>query len=109
LSINQYGILSKLSCENGLILQELASRMVMDRSTLSHLIRPLERKGLVSIAVLNEDGRRKLVALTPVGHTSLKTAQPLGRRAEDRFQKILGNTNAAEMRVMLHRVCGAEL
>lgn len=109
LSVNQYAMLSKLNRESGLMIQELAARMVMDRTTLSHLIRPLEQKGLVAISPSSEDGRRKVVALTSTGRATFKIAERLWRRAEDRFQKSFGKANAEEMRAMLHRICSTEL
>ncbi len=46
LGANQYSILVRLSGGPSTI-QELAQRLVMDRSTLGHLLRPLEKRGLV--------------------------------------------------------------
>jgi len=45
LGVNQYSILSRLSHVGPSTIQALAQLLVMDRSTLGHLLRPLDRIG----------------------------------------------------------------
>jgi DNA-binding MarR family transcriptional regulator len=42
---NQFSILARLSLGDPRTIQDLARLLVMDRSTLGHLLRPLEKRG----------------------------------------------------------------
>lgn len=50
-----------------LTMQALAGEMVRDKSQMTRMIAPLERKGLVSREPGAEDARQSIVALTPEG------------------------------------------
>src|SRR5215469_2173957 len=51
LSVNQFSILARLNLVGPSTIQELARLLVMDRSTLGHLLRPLERRSLEARSV----------------------------------------------------------
>jgi DNA-binding MarR family transcriptional regulator len=51
LGANQYSILARLRDVGPHTIQDLARLLVMDRSTLGHLLRPLEKRGLVKVRV----------------------------------------------------------
>jgi DNA-binding MarR family transcriptional regulator len=100
----QFSILSEV--ERGSIaapvtMSELASAMVMDRSTLGHNLRPLERDDLVVLRQARHDGRKRYVELTAKGRSLLPRAWRLWRRAENRFEEIFGRDPAAELRAVL--------
>ena len=100
----QFSILSEV--ERGTVagpvtMCELASAMVMDRSTLGHNLRPLERDDLVVLRQARHDRRKRYVELTAKGKSLLPRAQQLWRRAEDRFERIFGKDPAAELRAVL--------
>ena len=80
---------------------ELASAMVMDRSTLGHNLRPLERDDLVVLRQARHDRRKHYVELTAKAKSLLPRARRLWRRAENRFETIFGKDPAAELRVVL--------
>ncbi|MEO0936680.1 MAG: MarR family transcriptional regulator [Pseudomonadota bacterium] len=50
-----------------LTMQALANEMVRDKSQMTRMVAPLERKGLVSRAPGAGDARQSIVALTPQG------------------------------------------
>jgi len=58
-------------------INELAERMAMDRTTLSRNLKPLVRSGLLEMQP-GEDGRTRLVRLTPAGEKALEEAYPFG-------------------------------
>src|SRR5580692_2219264 len=63
----QYSILSEVGRgrpEGPVTMRELAATMVMDRSTLGHNLRPLERDALVIVRLSREDRRKRYVELT---------------------------------------------
>src|SRR5258708_37722745 len=85
----QYSILSEVergSFAEPVTMSELASAMVMDRSTLGHNLRPLERDDLIVLRQARHDGRKRYVELTAKGKSLLPRARRLWRRAEDRFE-----------------------
>jgi len=89
---------------------DLADAMVMDRSTLGHNLRPLQRDKLLSLRLSAHDGRKRLVVLTHEGKLILRHARRLWRTAEARFEKVFGKRHAADLRRMLLDVAGnAEL
>jgi DNA-binding MarR family transcriptional regulator len=85
---------------------ELATAMVMDRSTLGHNLRPLERDALLSLELAMTDRRKRHVALTKKGKTTLRRARRLWRTAEGRFETIFGKRHAADLRAVLHNIAG---
>lgn len=101
LGINQYSILARLEQRGPLKQQELARVLVMDRSTIGHLLRPLERRGLVAPAAGAADGRCRVVALTPDGTALLAAARPLWLAAQRDFEAGFGVSEARALRSTL--------
>ncbi len=83
---------------------ELAAAMVMDRSTLGHNLRPLQRDALLVLRPAEDDRRKRHVELTREGRDLLARSRRLWRRAEDRFETIFGRAPAAELRAVLLRI-----
>jgi len=68
---------------------QLARQLVMDASTLNRNLRPLEKRGLIQIADA-QDGRRKVLRLTPEGEEAALQAVPHWQRAQSRLVENLG-------------------
>jgi DNA-binding MarR family transcriptional regulator len=85
-------------------MRELADAMVMDRSTLGHNLRPLERERLVELASHKGDGRSRLVLLTATGHSKYVEAKGPWKKAQARFEAAYGVQPAAELRSTLLEV-----
>jgi DNA-binding MarR family transcriptional regulator len=109
----QYSILAEVErgSQNGPVTMcELATSMVMDRSTLGHNLRPLERDDLLILRLAVTDRRKRYVELTKKGRATLQQARRLWRVAEGRFEKIFGKRHAADLRSALLNIAGnAEL
>jgi DNA-binding MarR family transcriptional regulator len=99
LRVTQFTLLvtSRLMGES--TINELAERMAMDRTTLSRNLKPLVRSGLLEVRP-GEDGRTRLVRLTPAGEQALEEAYPLWQQAqqetvsalgEERYEALLGD------------------
>jgi len=100
----QYSILSEVdrgSREGTVTMCELATAMVMDRSTLGHNLKPLERDDLVVLKLSADDRRKRYVELTRKGRLMLRKSRHLWQRAEGRFESIFGKEPAAELRAVL--------
>jgi DNA-binding MarR family transcriptional regulator len=107
----QFSILSEIerrSIESRVTMCELASAMVMDRSTLGHNLRPLQRDGLLTLRLSREDKRKRHVELTRKGRSLLRRARQLWRHAEGRFEKIFGRREAAELRAVLLKIANSK-
>lgn len=109
LGLNQYSVLAKLDRLGPKPVQDLAAILVMDRSTLGHLLRPLERRGLVTLDADEHDRRSRLVALTPAGETLIRKARHLWAKAERRFERAFGSDAALDLRTLLRRVTETKL
>lgn len=68
---------------------QLAREMVMDRTTLTRNLNPLQRDGLIEINT-GKDRRGKLITLTPAGYQLLEEAYPIWEAAQQRFVEALG-------------------
>lgn len=104
LGINQYSILSKLGRAGPQTLCDMADRLVMDRSTLARLLRPLEVRGLVTVSVSTEDRRHRVIVLTECGVEIMAAARPLWIAAEQRFEAVFGAERATTLRRVLKDV-----
>lgn len=71
LRTTQFSILAKLNRHGPLTIKALAEDMVMDRTTLSRNMLPLERDGLIRIEPTASDRRAKELHLTNAGKKRL--------------------------------------
>jgi DNA-binding MarR family transcriptional regulator len=108
LGVNQYSILSRLNRAGPSTIQDLARLLVMDRSTLGHLLRPLEKRGFVNLEVPANDRRSRLVALTEAGKAAVVKARPLWAVAQRRFESTFGQEAALELRSVLKEIATAK-
>jgi len=108
LGVNQYSILARLSHVGPSAIQDLARLLVMDRSTLGHVLRPLEKRGLVRLHASEKDGRSRVIALTPAGRAAIARGRPLWARAQRRFASAFGEKGALDLRMLLKQVAMAD-
>src|SRR4029077_14293812 len=108
LGVNQYSILARLAHVGRSTIQDLARLLVMDRSTLGHLLRPLEKRGVVRLRVSEQDGRSRVAALTPAGRAAVAKGRPLWAQAQRRFASAFGAKSAVDLRTVLKQVAMAD-
>jgi DNA-binding MarR family transcriptional regulator len=108
LGVNQFSILARLSLVGPSMIQDLAQLLVMDRSTLGHLLRPLEKRGLVKLEVSEQDRRARMVTLTQAGKAAVAKARPRWAAAQRRFESTFGKDAALELRNVLKEIATAE-
>jgi DNA-binding MarR family transcriptional regulator len=109
LRCTQYVILSRLDGGGPMTMAELAACMAMDRSTMGHNLRPLERDGLVTIATGQADRRARLVSLTAEGQARAAQARIAWCEAQRKFEARFGAGRAEAMRVIMAEVVATEL
>jgi len=108
----QFSILAKLRRGGPMTMSQLAAALVVDRTTLTRNLAPLEREGLVSVAPGEVDRRSKALDLTRLGRRRLAGADAAWDTAQARFEAALGGGRSAELRALLGAVVagvGAEL
>jgi DNA-binding MarR family transcriptional regulator len=108
--LNQFSILAKLHHVGPVAIQDLARHLVMDRSTLGHLLRPLMRRRLVTLTVDSHDRRSRRLALSAAGRVVLAKARPHWVEAEGRFASAMGGGDVArDLRRTLKSVATTDL
>ena len=90
LSIAQFGLMTHIAAAEDDTLGALAERAGLDQSTLSRNLRTLEQAGLVEIAAVEKDLRRRAVWLTETGARRLEAAMPAWRRAQETLALVVG-------------------
>ena len=89
LSVAQLGLMAAIAAASDDTLGALALHTGLDQSTLSRNLRTLEGEGLVEIATVESDLRRRVVWLTETGAKRLAAAMPLWRAAQAKLSETL--------------------
>jgi DNA-binding MarR family transcriptional regulator len=70
----------------------------MDPGALAHTLKPLERDGLVAVAVDPDDRRNRLITLTRRGRAKLVETDGLWAKAQQGFEVALGRADSEALR-----------
>ena len=81
LSLAQFGLMAQIAAASDDTLGALAERSGLDQSSLSRNLHVLERDGLVEIAIVESDQRKRAAWLTESGARRLEAAIPAWRSA----------------------------
>jgi MarR family transcriptional regulator, temperature-dependent positive regulator of motility len=76
----QFAVLTAVNAYPGVEQGSLARAVALDRSTMASIVRRLEERGLITRETPAQDGRKRLLHLTPAGSTTLHEAD---RRARE--------------------------
>jgi DNA-binding MarR family transcriptional regulator len=76
----------------------VASLLAMDRTTLTAALKPLERRGLATVAADPGDRRSRLMVLTPKGMTLLARAVPIWERTHQEIEGLLPDGDPNRLR-----------
>ena len=100
LALSWYDVLLQLSEAGGrLRMQELATRLVIPRSSLTRQIDRREDAGLVIREPSEEDGRGTVAVLTGEGRSTLRRAAPVHLRGiEQHFARKLDGRDVAALK-----------
>lgn len=90
LKLTQFAILRVLAGIPEIPMTALAEQMVLDRTSLTRNLKPLERDGMVTI-LPGKDSRQRLVKLTAKGRSALKQAEPLWLAVQHQIIDQLGH------------------
>src|ERR1041384_6804378 len=89
LTNGQFSLLMSLNRPEPASMGSVAGLLAMDRTTLTAALKPLERRGLVSVAVDPADRRGRLLGLTPAGRRLLARAVPIWQRTHAEIDRTL--------------------
>ena len=89
LRATQFGLLGATGMLGPVTINRLAEAIVMDRTTLTRNLRPLEKQGLLQIKS-GKDRREREVSITRRGQVVLAKGYPLWKKAQGKVVKGLG-------------------
>ena len=90
LRATQFTILAMLSLKGSLSITRMANFLVMERTTLTRNLKPLEKQGYVTI-LPGEDQRVRNVVLTKTGQQMFEKALPLWKQAQTKITEAMGS------------------
>jgi DNA-binding MarR family transcriptional regulator len=93
LTITQFGLLAHLRALPGISVGALAEKLVMDPTTLTRNLRPLEKKGLVVFRTDPQDRRARALHLTAEGRDTFRAARTAWAKAQRHVEEVLGNAD----------------
>lgn len=111
LTIGQYSILAEIADapeDAPPTLGALAQALLMDRTALSHTLKPLERDGLVRVDSDKHDRRARRVRLTALGRKRISIARTSWLEAQAHFSAAFGEDQATALRALLRMVANAD-
>ena len=101
LKATQRAILAQIGRSEPTTVGKLAEALVMDSGALAHTLKPLERDGLLAVAVDPEDRRNRLITLTWDGRTKLAETDALWASAQRGFEAAFGVAESDTLREAL--------
>lgn len=96
LTITQFGVLASL-LSGRMAIGPLAEQLLMDPTTLTRNLQPLQREGLVVIETDRRDRRVRWVSLSDAGRQALERARPAWREAQAHVRKLIGEEETAAL------------
>ena len=89
LTNGQFSLLMSLNRPEAASIRDVAALLAMDRTTLTANLKPLERRGLVTVTADDADKRTRRLTLTPAGRALLSAAVPAWRRTHADIEHLL--------------------
>ena len=89
LTNGQFSLLVSLNRPAPTSMSAVASLLAVDRTTLTANLKPLERRGLLTVAVDKDDRRNRVIVLTARGRKLIRTAYPIWERTHEALEQPL--------------------
>jgi DNA-binding MarR family transcriptional regulator len=100
LTNGQFSLMMALHRPDAPTMGSVAAILAIDRTTLTAALKPLERRGLVTVAVDAADRRSRRLALTSAGRTLLAAALPIWETQHSALERCLAG-DAEQLRADL--------
>ena len=104
LTITQFGLLGHLRSYPGIGIGALAETLLMDPTTLTRNLKPLERRGLIRMEPDPRDRRARRLDLTVAGLTAFRAGRPLWAEAQRHVAAMLGQPDVGAINATLDRM-----
>jgi DNA-binding MarR family transcriptional regulator len=101
LTNGQFSLMMSLNRPEPPCIAEVATLLAMDRTTLTAALKPLERRGLVTVAKDPSDRRGRRLSLTPEGRTVLAFAVPIWEQGHRDVEGLLKDVDPDRLRSSL--------
>ena len=98
LTSGQFSLLTSLNQPEAPSMGSIAALLVMDRTTLTANLKPLEQRGLVEIAVDPADRRVRRLKLTSAGRRLLRSAMPIWVETHGEIDRLIASSDAKALR-----------
>ena len=96
LRATQFTLLVALSRRGKIGITQLADNLVMERTTLTRNLKPLQKQGLIKVTE-GSDRRTRAIIITEAGQKKLQEAIPYWEQAQEFIATGLGNTDFSMM------------
>jgi DNA-binding MarR family transcriptional regulator len=97
----QFSFLMSLNRPDAPAMRDVAALLGLDRTTLTANLKPLERRGLVTVAVDEADKRSRRLYLTGAGRALLAEAVPLWKRTQAAVERRITRSSPDRLRADL--------
>lgn len=101
LTSGQFSLMMSLNRPEPPTLGSVATLLAMDRTTLTAALKPLERRGLVKVAIDKKDRRSRRLSLTAAGRALLARALPVWKETHAAIDIELAPHSPDELRSAL--------
>jgi DNA-binding MarR family transcriptional regulator len=97
----QFAVLTMVDSAPGRDQRSMASAVSLDASTMTDIVKRLEKRGLITRCTSTTDGRRKLLFLTDEGKDVLREANRLARALDEKLVGPYSPDQRAQLMQML--------
>jgi DNA-binding MarR family transcriptional regulator len=104
LTNGQFSLMMSLNRPDPPTMGAVASLLAMDRTTLTAALKPLERRGLVTVTSDPADRRSRLLTLTPPGMALLAQAVPIWESSHAALEGLLDDADPDGFRKSLRAI-----
>ena len=94
LTNGQFSLLMSLNRPEPPSIGSVAALLAMDRTTLTAALKPLQRRGLLKVAVDKEDRRSRRLTITAAGRALLTRAFPVWKKTHAEVERLIANASA---------------
>lgn len=101
LTQGQFSLLTSLNRPEPPTIGSVSNLLAMDRTTLTANLKPLQRRGLIKVAVDKEDRRGRRLSLTAKGKSLLGAAAPIWIETHAATEQLLTGISADALRAGL--------
>jgi DNA-binding MarR family transcriptional regulator len=101
LTSGQFSLLMSLNRPEPASIGNVSTLLAMDRTTLTANLKPLERRGLVAVAVDPADKRTRRLTLTPAGRALLAAAVPIWQATHAAVERAVPGADPDRLRTDL--------